>query len=438
MAIKMVIGFMVSRSLRSATLASLVAAVALSAACQKVPLLAPAGSTITLTTAASTLPINGSTDVIAQIIESGGVPPHEGTRVTFTTSLGRLQPSEADTDVGGRAIVKFIATTSGVASITALSGGTSIAAANAVKIQIGAAAVGGLSLQANPTTLPSAGGTTDLTATVVDTSGNPLPAVPVSFSIDTTATTSSGAGSFSASVVTSDANGRATTQFTTTRTTTVAASAGVATTGGTGGTGTTAVQTQKVTINVNSTATISVGTISPATPSVNQAVTVPLTYGTTGSPITRVTVDWGDGTTTSRSGQPTAVSHTYTQPNTYSVQITGTDAFNDPATTATSITVISSRPTVTVTPPTAGVKAGTAATFTIAAAVPTGSTASIASVTISWGDDKPDTVVPSNIGSAQHTYSTAFVGQTVTVTATARDTNGQTGAGSTVVTVNAP
>ncbi|MBW8867854.1 MAG: Ig-like domain-containing protein [Acidobacteria bacterium] len=207
------------------------AAAALSVACQKVPLLAPAGSTMTLTTAASTLPINGSTDVIAQIIEAGGVPPHEGTRVTFTTSLGRLQPSEADTDVGGRAIVRFIATSSGVASITALSGGTSIPAANAVRIQIGAAAVGGVSLQANPTTLASAGGTTDLTATVSDTSGNPLPGVPVSFSIDTTATTSSGAGSFAASVVTTDANGRATTQFTTNRTTTVVASAGVATAG---------------------------------------------------------------------------------------------------------------------------------------------------------------------------------------------------------------
>jgi adhesin/invasin len=435
MAIKMVIGFMVSRSLRSATLASLVAAVALSAACQKVPLLAPAGSTITLTTAASTLPINGSTDVIAQIIEAGGVPPHEGTRVTFTTSLGRLQPSEADTDVSGRAIVKFIATTSGVASITALSGGTSIAAANAVKISVGAAAVGGVSLQASPTTLPSAGGTTDLTATVIDTSGNPLPGVSVTFSIDTTATTSSGAGSFTASVVTTDANGRATTQLTTNRTTTVAATAGVATTSGGTTPTTTGAQTAKVTINVNSTASITVGTVVPAAPSVNQAVTVPLTYGTTGSPITRVTVNWGDGTTSSVAGQPAAVSHTYGQSGTFSVQITGTDAFGDPANTATSITVTSSRPTVTVTPPTGGVHAGTPATFTIAAAVPTGSTASIASVTIDWGDGT-STTVPSNIGSAQHTYSAALVGSTVTVTATARDTNGQAGAGSTVVTVS--
>lgn len=409
------------------------AAAALSVACQKVPLLAPAGSTIVLTTAASTLPINGSTDVIAQLMESGGVPPHEGTRVTFTTSLGRLQPSEADTDVSGRAIVKFIATSSGVASITALSGGTAIAAANAVKIQVGAAAVGAVALQANPTTLPSAGGTTDLTATVSDTSGNVLPGVPVNFSIDTSGTGSTGAGSFTASTVTTDANGRATTQLTTNRTTTVAATAGIATT--TGGTGTTtgtttSAQTAKVTINVNSTAAITVGSILPAAPSVGQAVTVPLTYATTGSPITRVTVSWGDGTTSSVAGQPSAVTHTYTQSGTFGVQITGTDSFGDPATAGTSITVTSSKPTVTITPPTAP-HANTAATFTIAAAVPTGSTASIASVAISWGDGT-STSVPGNITSASHTYTVA---QSFTVTVTATDTNGQQGTASTVVAV---
>jgi hypothetical protein len=333
--------------------------------------------------------------------------------------------------------VKFIATSSGVASITALSGGTAIAAANAVKIQVGAAAVGAVALQANPTTLPSAGGTTDITATVSDTSGNALPGVPVSFSIDTSGTGSTGAGSFTASTVTTDANGRATTQLTTNRTTTVAATAGIATT--TGGTGTTtgtttSAQTAKITINVNSTATITVGTISPTAPSVNQAVTVPLTYGTTGSPITRVTVNWGDGATTTTAGQPTAVSHTYGQSGTFGVQITGTDAFGDPATTATSITVTSSKPTVTITPPSAP-KAGAAAVFTIAATVPTGSTASIASVTITWGDTTAPAILQGNVTSASHVYATQ--GQ-YPVTVTATDTNGQQGTASTVVSVTPP
>src|SRR3982751_852640 len=205
MGTKMVTPFMVSRSLRSATFVVTVAAAAvLSVACQKVPLLAPSGSSITLTAAATALPINGSTDLIAQIIEASGTPPHSGTRITFTTNLGRIEPSEADTDVSGRAVVKFIANGgSGVASVTALSGGTAVTAANAVKIQIGAAAVGGVTAGASPATLPSSGGTSVITATVVDSSGNPLAGVPVTFAIDT-ATGSSGAGALSANVATTD------------------------------------------------------------------------------------------------------------------------------------------------------------------------------------------------------------------------------------------
>ena len=412
------------------------AAAGLSASCEKVPLLAPAGSSITLVASATTLPINGSTDVIAQLLESGGVPPHSGTRVTFTTNLGRFVPSEADTDVGGRAIVKFVAgTTSGVASITALSGGTAITAANAVKIQIGAAAVGNVSLAANPTTLPSSGGTTDITASVNDTSGNALPGVPVTFSIDTSTTTSSGAGTLNPSVVTTDANGRATTQLTTNRTTTVAATAGVAIAGGgTGGAGGTTAQTAKVTVNVNATATITVGTVVPASPAVGQAVTVPLTYGTSNSPITRVTVNWGDGVTTSVPGQPAAVSHTYGQSGTFFVQVTGTDAFGDSSIAGTSITVASApKPAVTITASTATPHPGTPTSFTISATEPAGSTGTISSVTIDWGDGTAPQTVNGNITSASHTYLTTG---SFTVSATARDTNNQTGTGSTIITVS--
>ena len=112
-------------------------------ACEKVPLLAPSGSTITLTSLATALPTNGTTSIIAQVIEAGGTPPHSGTFVTFTTSLGSVQPSEAETDITGRVIVKFVAGSgSGTATITAMSGGVSASGTNAIKIAIGAAAVG--------------------------------------------------------------------------------------------------------------------------------------------------------------------------------------------------------------------------------------------------------------------------------------------------------
>ena len=142
----------------------LLALIALGAdACDRVPLLAPSGSTITLTSSATILPINGRTILIAQVIEPAGTPPHSGTHVSFTATMGIVLPSEADTDTSGRVAVNFLAgDSSGTATITALSGGagggtttnnggtgtTPTAPANTVKILIGAAAVGAVSVAA--------------------------------------------------------------------------------------------------------------------------------------------------------------------------------------------------------------------------------------------------------------------------------------------------
>src|SRR5262245_15608288 len=102
-------------------------------ACEKVPLLAPTGSTITLTPSANVVAANGSVDILAQVIEAAGTPPHSGTRVTFTTTLGRMEPPEASTDSSGRARVKFIAGASnGAATINALSGGANTGASGAI------------------------------------------------------------------------------------------------------------------------------------------------------------------------------------------------------------------------------------------------------------------------------------------------------------------
>src|SRR5512140_2067585 len=112
MGIKMVMVLMIPRIRRTSALAAVVAGVALlTAACEKVPLLAPSGSTITLTALATVLPTNGSTQIIAQVIEAGGSPPHSGTSITFTTSLGSVEPDTAQTDINGRVTVKFLAGT---------------------------------------------------------------------------------------------------------------------------------------------------------------------------------------------------------------------------------------------------------------------------------------------------------------------------------------
>src|SRR4029077_316158 len=102
--------------------------------------------------------------------------------------------------------------------ISAISGGASVSAAGAVKILVGAAAVGRVNGNANPATVEALGGSTTISASVLDQNGNQLATVPVSF-ITT-------AGSLSASQVITDANGIAQTTLTTTTTATVTATVG--------------------------------------------------------------------------------------------------------------------------------------------------------------------------------------------------------------------
>ena len=81
----------------------------------------------------------------------------------------------AETDVSGRVTVKFlVGTGSGSATITAISGGASVAATSALKILVGTAAVGRVIVSANPTLVPSLGGATTIAAVILDINGNPL------------------------------------------------------------------------------------------------------------------------------------------------------------------------------------------------------------------------------------------------------------------------
>src|SRR5712691_991427 len=118
-------GFMISRgNHRFLSMAFGLFILLLTGACQKVPLLAPTGSTIILTASANALPINATADLTAQVLEASANPPHSGTLITFTTTLGGIEPSEARTDINGRVIVKFSSgVANGTATIVASSGG---------------------------------------------------------------------------------------------------------------------------------------------------------------------------------------------------------------------------------------------------------------------------------------------------------------------------
>jgi hypothetical protein len=403
----MLIDFMIPRIFRASPLAAVAVASLsiLAAACQKVPLLAPSGSTITLTVAATALPVNGTAQVVAQVIEASGTPPHSGTEITFTTSLGTIEPAVSTTDNSGRAVVTFKAgSANGTATITAISGGASVSAANAVKIAIGSAAVGRVNVSASPATIPAIGGSSTIIANVVDINGNPLTSTLVNFSTT--------AGSLSSTAVNTDQNGVAQTQLTTSLQATITASVGgQGSTGGGAGAGngagagagagagggaatptppanTSGQASGTVTVNVTAAPTL---VITPPTTAPSAGLPAIFSFVITaaaqnGSAVRDVTVSWGDGDVQDLGAisgtQPE--SHVYTASRTYLVSATLTDASGNTTTSSTSVSVIPvPRPSINI-QATPGQTGTFTATFTITITVPQG--IAVQDVTIKFGD----------------------------------------------------
>jgi hypothetical protein len=238
--------------------------------------------------------------------------------------------------------------------------------------------------------------------------------------------------------VRSDQNGRAQTTLTTSKTAKVTATAGVSgssggggggTGGGTGGTGggttTTSSQSATVTVTVNTPSAISFGSGTPTQATVGQTVVFPLAYSTSGTPITRITVDFNDGPPQTLNGQPSSVSHPFSHGGSFLVQVTGTDAFGDTSNASTAITVSSLSGTIAIVP--AAPKSTDIATLTLTV-TPTGT--QLQSVTWNFGDGTSKTL-PGNATNVQHQFPP---GERV-VTATFIDINGSQGQASTLVIV---
>lgn len=299
-----------------------VAAAAVAAAgCEQVPLLAPSASTISVSTAATTLAPGASTTITAAVVEEGGTPVQNGTLVRFTATLGRIDPAAVETQ-GGVATTTFVAgNVSGTAQIQATSGGatggTGDTPANTVSIQIGGAAATTVALSASSTTVPANGGSVVITATVLDASGNRASNVPVTFSTT--------AGSLSSSAATTTESGQATVSLTTNRTATVTARVG----SGEGA------RTTTVTVTASST------TVSISATASGQVVTATITPTLgTNAPAPRVVVTWGDGTSTDLGtvGSPRNVSHTYGSAGTFVITAVATaDGQTDTASTTVNV-----------------------------------------------------------------------------------------------------
>lgn len=411
----------------------LAVAAVVTVACEKVPLLAPTGSTITLTSATTALPVNGSADLIATVLESAGTPPHSGTLITFTTSLGSIEPSEARTDPSGRVIVKFRAGASnGTAVISATSGAATTGADGSVKIAIGTAAVGRVIVNASPATVSALGGSTSVSASVLDINGNTLPATPVAFSTT--------AGTLSAALINTDSNGVATITLTTSQQATVTASVGAtAPTAPSTGTGTTTPTSAgqasgSVTVNVVPAPTIVI--TPPTTPpsaGLPAAFTIAVTVPPGGSAVRDVRVTWGDGGSQSLgalSGSQ-VVSHVFSSDGTYSVSATVTDSAGNVSSVSTTVTVIPvPQPTIVITYSPVPARVNTQTTINILVTVPQG--ISVRSTAINFGDGTSANLGGATSAAVPHVYT---LQNTYTVTVTVQDTAGQTTVGFTSVSV---
>lgn len=289
----------------------------LAAGCDTAPLTAPTDSQVVLFASSTVVPLNGTVEITANVLEPGGIPVQNGTQVNFVTTLGTIDPTEARTS-GGRATVRLSAGgVSGIARISAFTGGAS---AEGLEVRVGASAATRIALSASPGSLPPAGGTAEVLAVVSDDENRRLEGVPVNFSAN--------AGALRDTTVITDRNGEARTQLTATRETTVTATVGAV--------------SQTLAVRVTSAPIISL--TAPST-TVGEGETVNFTVGVqvgaNGDPIREVTINFGDGQVQSL-GSLTgsrSVSHTYVRAGTYRVEVTAVDTGGVVERAATTITV---------------------------------------------------------------------------------------------------
>jgi hypothetical protein len=185
--------------------AALAAAAAVAAACEKVPLTAAPGSSLTLIANPTFVPANGGRSLVTAIlVEPAGTFVPDGTEVFFFTNLGQVQ--ESGKTVNGVARVYFVADSrSGTATVTAISGGPAPAPSasaspgtgggasgsssgtgnDTVDIAVGSALPARVVVTADPQRITSSR-QSSIVATVYDEFGNPVQNVPVSFSLSGT------------------------------------------------------------------------------------------------------------------------------------------------------------------------------------------------------------------------------------------------------------
>lgn len=162
--------------------------------CEQALQVAPSSSVLVLTAPVSAVGLNTTVTITATLTDASGKAVADGTLVTFSSSLGQLSPIEARVANGRAVTVLNAGATSGMATITAVSGGIS---SNSLAVRVGAL----------PSRITISGSTSGslatIVATVYDSGGAPVPNAPVTFLTS--------AGTLGYTAVVTDALGRAST-----------------------------------------------------------------------------------------------------------------------------------------------------------------------------------------------------------------------------------
>jgi len=172
---------------------------------------------------------------------------------------------------------------------------------------------------------------------------------------------------------------------------------------------------------------VTINNVSPNPASTGQAVTVTFTVSSTTS-VSRVTVNWGDGTTDSLAGSATSDIHFYTstgnvQTRTFTIAVTATNAAGS-GSAATNVSVNDQPPTIALT----GVSPNPANTGTTVTATfsSTDSDGTVSSISVNWGDGTSVHNLAGTATSDTHAYP---VSGNFTITIVATDNSGSTSQG---------
>ena len=168
------------RRIRLVALATSLALLALSAACDQTNPVAPTGTLITISANPDRIPSNGSSEIRVVALRPNGTPVSTGSLVRLTTTLGLIPPS-VGVDERGEAVAMLEANGQfGVAKVSASTGGSETVTAD-VHLGLSPASV---TVQVTPNSLPETGGEADLLAIVRDDRGQPLDKAEVNFRAD--------------------------------------------------------------------------------------------------------------------------------------------------------------------------------------------------------------------------------------------------------------